>query len=311
MAPANSSTTLLVKWVREWRPAQYDILDSVAAARDQPRPYPLDWRGKASPYRDADGVTIVKGSIGWYRNPVAMSFGILADHQSMNLNGGRDSLVRSIVANAQALLNLQLSDGSWRYPCPVARYGRTPGWASGMAQGLAASALLRSQQYLHSDVKERVESALRFLQRDVAEGGCSSYDHTGRAFFEECPGAAGSIPYILNGALFATISCFDVAESLSLPEWRALAAAAGDRLADELHMWDINYWSRYDLISVEPASPSYHRLHVALLDTLGHHYPRPEFRHTAERWRRWDGDLRHRSRALLKLARLRTRGGVP
>lgn len=232
-----------------------------------------------------------------YLHPVATSFRILA---RLQLDDGLTDSNRAAVASAvRELLAAQQKDGSWRYPVSVARYGVAPGWSSAMAQGLAASALLRSAAALPTAESavayERIHAAVAHLLLAVEDGGCSTYDPEGRPFPEECP--ATPVPYILNGAAFALLGLHDYERATG----EGVAASAAHRLNDLLPRWDIGYYSRYDLLGQSPSSPDYHRLHIALLSVLEELYGM-EFGTYARRFHEYERRLPSRLRARVLLA---------
>jgi heparosan-N-sulfate-glucuronate 5-epimerase len=62
---------------------------------------------------------------------------------------------------------------------------------------------------------------------------------------------------------------------------------AVDTLAENLHRWDVGYWSRYDLFPhpvLNVASSFYHNLHINQLRAMNRLAPRPALAATADRW---------------------------
>lgn len=158
-------------------------------------------------------------------------------------------------------------------------------WISAMAQGEAASVLVRL--YLETKNEEFADAALRALGPvDVAqsEGGAQGR-LDGEAFPEEYPTNPASL--VLNGSMFALWGYYDVGtglqESSVLETWNTRI----DTLAANLHRWDTGFWSRYDLyphVMKNVASSFYHTLHISQLEAMSTLVPHPEFPATRARF---------------------------
>jgi len=275
-------------------------------------PYPLDLRAASRSLRPGrDGVVTVAGPDGReYFNPVSASLYALASHtqaqggpaQGRPAQRGEarhaDASVAGFLAQARRLRAAQDAGGGWRYPVPVSRYGVPPGWYSAMAQGLAASVLLRAGDITgERSYGEAAGMAVTLLLRPLVEGGCAHYDDNGRPFLEECPCDPPS--HILNGAIFALIG---------LREFEARTggkahASASQRLASQLGRYDLGYWSRYDQRFTAPATVAYHALHISLLEALAAMLGEPTFWHVAGRWRSYLRHPAYRMRAMAGKAR--------
>ncbi len=314
---ALSSTVTALRDVRaRLTPVEADIRP------DGRGPYPLDLRAASRAFRPGrDGVVAVAGPDGRrYFNPVSASLYALARHtqaqhsaalhsaalHSAALHAGAqlagaqlaDASVAGFLAQARHLRMAQDASGGWRYPVPVARYRVSPGWYSGMAQGLAASVLLRASDITgERSYLDAAGMAVTLLLRPLAEGGCAHYDETGMPFLEECPSDPPS--HILNGAVFALIG---LREFEARTGGKAHASAA-QRLASHVGRYDLGYWSRYDLHYTTPATVAYHALHISLLDALDTLVGEPAFRHVAGRWRSYLRHPAYRLRAMAGKAR--------
>jgi heparosan-N-sulfate-glucuronate 5-epimerase len=174
-----------------------------------------------------------------------------------------------------------------------------PPWISAMAQGEGASLLVRVFQ--ETGVERYAEAARRALlplSVDSADGGVRAR-LDGRAFPEEYPTQPPSC--VLNGAIFTLWGLHDV--GVALDDAGALATFADglDTLAENLHRWDLGYWSRYDLFphpAVNVASSFYHDLHANQLRAMHRLAPRPQLAETADRWKRYAASSLCRRRAL-------------
>jgi hypothetical protein len=195
-------------------------------------------------------------------------------------------------------------DGGWvqRRPYPHT-YALEPPWVSAMAQGEAASLLVRVAAETDDDrFAEAAARALRLIAVPSSEGGASA-ELDGRPLPEEYPTDPPS--FVLNGAIFALWGLRDVAVALVDADAERRFAAGADALAASIARWDTGGWSRYDLYPhrvVNVASRAYHRLHVAQLEALDELAPRAELRSAADRFAGYAASPRRRAGALARKA---------
>lgn len=160
-----------------------------------------------------------------------------------------------------------------------------PPWVSAMAQGQAASLLVRLAIETGDDsFGDAARQALAFLAVPTTEGGVQT-QLDGRPWPEEYPTDPPS--FVLNGGIFAIWGYRDVAVGLGDGEAAAEFERSVDTLAVNLHRWDTGYWSRYDLFPhplVNVASSSYHLLHMSQLRVTNDLAPRPQLVETLERF---------------------------
>ena len=185
-------------------------------------------------------------------------------------------------------------------------YVLDPPWLSSMAQGEAASLLVRVHKETgESRYAEAAELALRPFRIPVSEGGVLA-ELDGGPFFEEYPTDPGS--YVLNGGIYSLWGSHDVGKALGSREATAEFEAAVDTLARNLHRYDTGYWSLYDLYPhpiPNIASSAYHALHIAQLNAMQLVAPRPEFAQMAERFREYTESRRNRGRAFINKSAFR------
>lgn len=207
------------------------------------------------------------------------------------LAGDGEAWLDGARACADHLLAEQEPDGGWihhfRYPhtLPLA-----PGWLSAMAQGEAASLLVRVHALAGED--RYAEAALRALapmRVPVAAGGTQA-DLGGHGWPEEYPTQPAS--YVLNGGIFALWGLRDVAVALDDPRARGDFEDGVAALVANLHRWDTGRWSLYDLFPhplPNLASSFYHRLHISQLTATNVLAPHPELERVAARFERYAG----------------------
>lgn len=206
-----------------------------------------------------------------------------------------ERLLRSVPGSKEAffsqvryLRDIQRVDGAYPYRTGYPEYGVQPGFLSAMAQGTAASALIRAFAIGgDSSYREAAAGALEPLKADVRQGGVS-FIRDGEVFFEEV--ASDQPCHILNGHLFAAFGIWDVARfGLADDELLSLHAGAVETLLRWLPYYDAAGWSYYQLAVRDEnvrhlAHISYHQLHVAQLYVYAGMTGREEFATTALRW---------------------------
>jgi glycosyltransferase involved in cell wall biosynthesis len=225
----------------------------------------------------------------------------------------------SVVQLGLGAWQLSGSDGSWRQVADSAAdavldamdpqgrlpyqgrmphtYRLSPPWFSAMAQGQAASLLVRVAATL-----DRPDLVVRALDatRSLVEPPLVAQTDEGPVL-QEYPTTPPA--HVLNGWIFALWGLYDVVSSFAAappvePGHQAALRAARSAfqegaaaLARRLPLYSVGHgWSRYDLYPhplTNVASPFYHRLHLAQLEVMAVLVPgEPAFPRTAERWAR-------------------------
>lgn len=174
----------------------------------------------------------------------------------------------------------------WTVDRPLVKYGLPAGWCSGMAQGQAASVLLRAHALTGRDeYLETARAALPPLLLPVSEGGLQN-DLDGVTVIEEYPTERPAA--ILNGWIFGLFGVHELATVAEMPEARELFDRSAAGLVTLLPRYDNGWWSLYSLYdhgSPDLAKPFYQRLHPVMLDALALIHPAPELTEYADRWR--------------------------
>ncbi len=190
-------------------------------------------------------------------------------------------------------------------------YRLNPPWHSAMAQGEAASLLVRAAHVL--DRPDLGAAAMRAVVSLVDERfGLVAATPEGPVL-QEYPTAPPA--HVLNGWISALWGLYDVAHASPAGEWAEDGGAAvraarsfdqgAEALALRLHLYDAGLgWSRYDLFPhriAHVASPFYHRLHVAQLHAMSK--LRPDLPALSAKAARWDLGSRNRVGIAVALAR--------
>jgi len=230
----------------------------------------IDYPGKF-----VDGMPIVKYPTVEVPHCLAASQLGLANLQFYWYSGDVRYLDRA-VRLADALVRHGSMEGDclvWRNPAPAAN-GQT-GWLSGMAQGQAASFLLRVGSATGKDwyaVQARL--ALNPFFRPIDAGGVTCM-LDGYPWFEEV--AITEPRFTWNGFVVALFGLRDASLLIGDSRFQTLYDESLHGLEATLHRFDHQGWSRYDLSEVSLwgrlsvanlASPFYHRFHIELLKIL-------------------------------------------
>ncbi len=259
-------------------------------------------RPEAGYYNDLRGVAREYGSpqeaLGWlevlqlrrdHANPVSiLQLGLGAWQLDRDTPGeGWEHVARSVTAWISADAT---DDGllTYRFDMPHTFELAAP-WASALAQGQAASLLVRMPGVLPPT---RDAELLGLLAGTLlGDAGGLLVELPEGPILEEYPTSPPSL--VLNGAVFATFGLLDLAACERLAPDLAerceqMARATADTIAATLGEWELpSGWTAYDR-HPHPirhvASPFYHDLHVELVGVLAELLPDPAFAVHLERW---------------------------
>jgi len=234
--------------------------------------------------------TRAQRALGWWDRQLAGDPGAL-----IRFLAAAEELVRAGERDERGLL--------WRYDVEVPKYGRRAPWYSCMAQGQAASVLVRAAQA--TGRKRWAEAAVAAIAPLLAGAHGIVRPSDAGPVLEECPSEPPSA--ILNGWIFGLWGLWDVAVELGHPQAMTLFEASSETLLQGLPEYDLGWWSRYSLYPghVDVATPFYHRAHVSQLDVMHRLTGRPELAEALARWRAYDRPT-NRARALLTKVRYAT-----
>jgi len=173
---------------------------------------------------------------------------------------------------------------AYLFPMPHT-YRLDPPWYSAIAQGEAASLLVRAARSL--DEPSLLDDARRAVEALLDPALGLIRETTAGPILQEYPTTPPSD--VLNGWIFALWGLYDVAAATGDERVRAAFGQGTRTLAHTLPAYDIGFgWSRYDLVPrriPNIASPFYHRLHIEQLRALARLAPEHAvFEETAERW---------------------------
>ncbi len=159
-------------------------------------------------------------------------------------------------------------------------------WYSGLAQGQGISVLVRAYQITQDeDYLEAAENAFVSMERSTAEGGVTAQDEKDNLWIEEY--IVDPPSHILNGFIWALWGVYDYYLVNSHINAKNLFDQGVKTIRENLHRYDLGYWSLYDLSSNTLkmiASPFYHQLHVVQLEVMYKITGEQIFKKCADRW---------------------------
>lgn len=119
-------------------------------------------------------------------------------------------------------------------------------WGSAFGQ----AHVIQAYQYAYdkTNSREYLDLALKAAKpffMPVSEGGFQSKLPDGSVFFEEVPDVNAA--HILNGHMISVVTLLKLADDSGDSSVRELAKQGLDTIRKNLHLYDLGYWSRYDL----------------------------------------------------------------
>lgn len=185
-------------------------------------------------------------------------------------------------SGADKLLASMSSSGALRYPVAFPLYygpQLQPGWTSGMAQGVALSALARAYQLTCDErYREGGRSALRHLLTPIEQGGTATnlrHLHPSLeryVWFEEYPNPQKPA-YTLNGFMYTLLGLYDWSLVDPASDAGRQLAAGVQTLTKVLPYYEYDGFTAYDLAPLVYGwkanfNPHYHAVHITLLSAL-------------------------------------------
>jgi heparosan-N-sulfate-glucuronate 5-epimerase len=262
---------------------------------------PFSAKADYSGYHDPDGIPMLNyhGAIGLQYNPIAIAQWGLGNINLYFQTHGPERYEKFLKAADWLCANLeQNSHGlyvwnhhfDWEYRTTL----RSP-WYSGLAQGQGISLLVRAHAETGIDkYRTAADHAFQSFLASTNQGGVSFIDENGNLWFEEY--IVSPPTHILNGFIWATWGVRDYLLATGNPLAQDLFTRAIETLRNNLHRYDLGFWSLYEESGTRLpmlASAFYHRLHVVQLRVLHGLTGDKVFADYADRW---DGYAQSRSR---------------
>ena len=173
----------------------------------------------------------------------------------------------------------------WRSE-PNEPYNLPKGWVSAMYQGQAISLFLRAYQLYGIDRYLTVaEKTFEYFKYDYSEGGVKRIDENGFIWFEEYPSAKPSL--VLNGYIYTMFGIYDLYRVTQNEQAKQLFDECVNTLENNLHKYDVWYWSVYDQLKQELVSYYYQKnVHIPLMEIMYRLTNKGIFKKYAEKWTR-------------------------
>src|SRR5262245_14972239 len=256
---------------------------------------------------DSNGIPLLNyhGTIGVQYNPIAIAqYGLANYNFYKQLNSSKraatffrvaDWLVENLEQNKSGLW-VWNHHFDWDYRTPL----KAP-WYSGLAQGQGISVLVRAfKETNRSRYLEAANRALEPFFRGVDQGGVMHTDKEGNSWVEEY--IVEPPTHILNGFIWGIWGLYDHALLTGEARVKHLFDRCSSTLCRNLHLYDIGYWSLYELAGTRLhmiASPFYHSLHIVQLRIMRTLTGESKFGEFAEQWERYGQDPLKRKAALV------------
>ena len=181
----------------------------------------------------------------------------------------------------------------WLTKVALPQYHNPGPWQSAFAQARAINILLRGYQITgNEDWADLAKLALQPFGIPVNEGGVTSMLKQA-PFYEEYTAELPTM--VLNGMIFALFGIYDFVRVFPRDKTAGRLFDKGiQTVADILPVYDLGYWSRYNLCQAEwypeidPATIQYQRLHIAQLKVLYRITEMPVFRKYAQIFQKQD-----------------------
>jgi hypothetical protein len=189
-----------------------------------------------------------------------------------------------LVQNQKSKSKIQ---GVWDVPYEVPIYGLKENWISSLVQGQAISLLLRAYQDTNEEKYfASAKLALGSLLVEVKNGGLHRFDSNGNIYFEEYPTLKPS--RVLNGLIYTIWGLFDFLLLNDDNEINWIYNSSIQSLLDNLHRYDVGYWTNYYLFEKtnisQVASPYYHQEHISQLSAFNIIQENPLFSFYIKKW---------------------------
>jgi len=255
---------------------------------------------------DPAGIPLLNyhGQIGLQYNPIASAQWGLGNYTLFVRTGTEDRRRKFLAACDWLCSHLeQNSCGVWVWNHHFDweyRTKLTAPWYSGLAQGQGMSLLLRAYNVAGDrGYLEAAERAFASFQKSTDAGGVAFTDEQGDIWFEEY--VVSPPTHILNGFIWATWGVYDYFLATRDDAVRSLFERAVRTLRNNLHRYDLGFWSLYEQSGTRlpmVASSFYHQLHVVQLRVMHRMTGDDIFARYADRWAGYARSRAKRTRAL-------------
>ena len=198
----------------------------------------------------------------------------------------------------------------WFTDVPLPAYNNLGPWQSAFSQSRAISILLRGFQITNNQgYKDLANEALKPFLVPVSKGGVTSFTDWG-PFYEEY---TSKFPILVfNGHIFSLLGLYDfIRVDKKNDIAREIFESGMKTLINSLAIFDLGYWTQYNYCqesfypSIDPATLSYHRLHIMLLRIVNLIKPNKILEDTIKNWTEQIGVFNFIKSAKIKYAALK------
>lgn len=195
----------------------------------------------------------------------------------------------------------QETDDSFLFPYAFPHTHLSTPWISALGQGRILSVLARAYK-LSGDERylSVARKAMKPFEVAVSEGGVQARFPDGGIAFEEYPGREPNI--VLNGFITSLVGLYDLGETGQEDQASKLFMQGILSLESNIHRYDLNYWSAYDLTGYI-ASANYHLYHIMQFWALYEMTGRETFKRYSSKWQGYRKGARFRVFFLLTRGR--------
>lgn len=168
---------------------------------------------------------------------------------------------------------------------------------SSMAQSEIASVFIRAyKETTYNKFLIAAKKSIDLMITPIEQGGTMRVIED-KIFFEE---VVRKDPYvILNGWIFSIYGLFDIIKVCDDEIYKEILNTTLNTLKDELSVYDIKFWTYYAKDGTV-ASPAYHALHVAQLESLYYLTGDIVFKNYYEKWDSYRKDSNFTKKAIIR-----------
>jgi len=248
---------------------------------------------------DENGIPLLdyQGTIGKQYNPIAIAQYGLGHFNIYKKNGTKKNLIIAFKQADWLVAHLETNTygvGVWmhHFDWEYRTLLKAP-WYSALAQGNGISLLVRiyketkQEKYFHA-----AQEAFKSLEIPIEKGGVLYIDKRGNKWLEET--IVDPPTHILNGFLWTLFGIWDYYLLTKDEKVRELFNAYVNTLKNNLHTFDIGFWSLYEHSGLRMkmiASRFYHALHIVQLEILYTLTNEPTFNIYCKKWEKYSKNI--------------------
>lgn len=277
-------------------------------------PYYGDFRKCLHDYDfDEDGIIVLVGGEGEARvrnhNPCQIAEMAIIEYENDLQTGDerhRESFRRHVEWLARHATPLEGGKACFYYEYDTPEE-KAP-WGSGLAQGMAISALLRAHE-LFGEPRyfQLARQAFALMDAPVEEGGFRHSDPEFVLWYEE----DNHRSHILNGHIYSLLAVHDLFRVTGDSYYRECFERGTEAIKRTIGRFDTGYLTKYQSVDDFPANNSYHYIHITLFEILHRLTADPFFGECARRFAAYHGKPLYKVPAFLAILKGVLRDRLP